>query len=260
VAEAAVSPLWLGVFAFALGAAIGSFLNVVIHRVPRGLSIVRPGSRCPDCGAPIRALSNLPILSYLWQRGRCRDCHARISPRYPAVEALCGLLFLALAFTRPIDLRLAIDAALGAALIAVAFIDVDHRIIPNAITLPGIPLGLLAAWLSPPPTLGESAAGLLVVGGMLYAVSFGYEVATKRVGLGMGDVKLMGMLGSFLGLESALGVLVMGSLLGLAQAGWLALRGRAGRLTQIPFGPALVIAALAHLFRSDWVAWLWGLP
>jgi leader peptidase (prepilin peptidase)/N-methyltransferase len=255
LAESAVSPLlsplWVGAVACALGAAVGSFLNVVIYRVPRGLSIVRPGSRCPQCGTPIRPLANLPILSYLWLRGRCLACGAHISLRYPAVEALCALLFLALALTRPIDARLGVDAALGAALIAVAFIDHDHRIIPNAITLPGIPAGLLASALAPPPAWTDALAGLLVLGGMLWAVSAGYERLTGRIGLGMGDVKLMAMLGSFLGLQGGLGVLVLGSLIGLAQAGVLAARGRAGRLTQIPFGPALAIAALAQLCGLD---------
>ncbi len=258
MADVAVSPLWFGSFAFALGAAVGSFLNVVIYRLPKGLSVVRPRSRCPQCGTPIRPLANLPILSYLWLRGRCFDCGTRISLRYPIVEGLTALLFLGLAFSRPLEPRLLIDCALGAALIAVAFIDHDHRIIPNAITLPGIPLGLCAALVAPPPSWQDALAGVGLVGGMLYALSFGYELLTGRIGLGMGDVKLVALLGSFFGLEPALGILVLASLLGLLQAGWLALRGRAGRLTQIPFGPPLVLAAIVHLFRPDLLALTMG--
>jgi leader peptidase (prepilin peptidase)/N-methyltransferase len=258
LADVAHPSFWLGAFAFAFGAAVGSFLNVVIYRVPRGLSIVRPGSRCPHCDTPIRPLRNLPLLSYAWLGGRCPDCGGRISPRYPLVEALTALLFTGLILGRPLEPRLLCDAALGAALIAVAFIDHDHRIIPNAITLPGIPLGLAAAALWPPPAWQEALAGLLGLGGLLWTISFGYERLTGRVGLGMGDVKLVALLGSFLGLEAALGILVLGSLLGLLQAGWLALHGRAGRLTQIPFGPPLCIAAIAHLFRPDLLAFVWG--
>lgn len=235
-------------FSAAIGACVGSFLNVVIHRVPRGESIVTPRSRCPECGAGIPGWANLPLLSYALLRGRCRGCGGTISLRYPLVEALAALLFVALLWTEPLGPRLLIEWALGAALIAVAFIDYDHQIIPNAITLPGIPLGIGCALLFPPPVWLDVLLGALLPGAMMWGIAAFYEWRSGRVGLGMGDVKLVAMLGAFLGIQPALGILVMGSLLGLAHGVVLiAVRG-GGRKTRIPFGPALAVAGLAHLF------------
>ncbi len=238
--------------AFAVGAAIGSFLNVVIHRLPRNKSIVRPASRCPSCESPIAWWANIPILSYLALRGRCFHCKARISARYPLVEALTGLLFVALFLHWGFAPQLPLTWGLSAALIAVIFIDAEHQIIPNEITFPGIPLGLACAWLLPtPPDIVDALLGLVIAGGMMWAVAAIYEWSTGRVGLGMGDVKLVAMLGCFLGLQAALGILVIGSFLGLGQALlMIAFRG-AGRLTRIPFGPALAVAGILHLFDSS---------
>lgn len=243
--------LGVAAFVFAVGTAVGSFLNVVIHRVPRGESIVRPRSRCPRCQQALPAWANVPLVSYAILRGRCRTCGAPISMRYPAVEALTGLLFLALVLWLPPGVRVLVSCALAAVLVAVAFIDFEHQIIPNAITLPGIPAGLLCAWLWPPPILSDALLGLVLAGGLMWAISAGYEWRTGRVGLGLGDVKLVAMLGSFLGLQAALGIMVLGSLLALVQALSLMALGRAGRKTRIPFGPALAIAGIAHLFRPD---------
>ncbi len=243
--------VWV-VTAFTFGAVIGSFLNVVIYRLPRDQSLVRPASRCPACEKPIAWWANVPLLSYLALRGRCFHCKARISYRYPAVEALTGLLFAALFVYWGFVPQLAVTWLLCAALIAVIFIDAEHQIIPNAITFPGIPLGLACAWLLPtPPDIVDALFGLFIAGGMMWAIAAAYEWATGRVGLGMGDVKLVAMLGCFLGLQAALGILVIGSFLGLGQAlAMIAFRG-AGRLTRIPFGPALAVAGVVHLFDPD---------
>ncbi|MCP5069367.1 MAG: prepilin peptidase, partial [bacterium] len=203
-----------------LGACIGSFLNVVIHRLPRGASLVWPGSHCPGCNAAIPWWANIPIVSYVALTGKCRSCSVSISSRYPLVEAATALLFAALTVralgsSAVVGPRLLVDWLLAATLIAVTFIDAEHQIIPNAITYPGIPLGLLLAWVAPPPGIVDALLGLTVAGGSMWALSAGYEWYSGRIGLGMGDVKLIAMLGSFLGLEAALGIMVLGSVIGL---------------------------------------------
>jgi leader peptidase (prepilin peptidase)/N-methyltransferase len=203
--------------AFVFGACIGSFLNVV-------------------------------IFSYALLLGRCRGCGARISPRYPLVEAATGLLFAALLAHGGLDWNLPVRWLLAAALLAIAFIDYEHHIIPNAITYPGIPLGLVVSFLLPVPDWREALAGVLIAGGMMWAISAFYQWRTGRVGLGMGDVKLVAMLGGFLGIQAALGIMVLGSLLGLVHGLVMIGVTGGGRHTQIPFGPALALAGIVHLF------------
>ena len=243
----------LTAFAFVLGACIGSFLNVVVWRLPRGESLVAPGSHCPACDAAIPFWANVPLLSYVLLRGRCRACRARISPRYPLIEALTGAVFAALLLAHGPSARLGVDWALAAALIAVAFIDIDHQIIPNAITLPGVAIGLLVSLVA--PQLGvdwrDALLGVVCIGGALWAISAGYEKASGKIGLGMGDVKLVAMLASFLGLEAALGVLILGSLVGIAYGVAILLWVRGGRNTRIPFGPALALAGLVFVFQPN---------
>jgi len=234
--------------AFAFGACIGSFLNVVIYRVPRDMSVVRPRSSCPHCEWVIPGWANVPVISYVLLLGRCRGCGARISPRYPIVEAVTGLLFVALLAHGGLDWQLPVRWALAAALLAVAFIDYEHHIIPNAITYPGIPLGLLLSFFLPAPDWREALAGVAIAGGMMWAISAFYQWRTGRVGLGMGDVKLVAMLGGFLGIQAALGTMVLGSLLGLVHGLVMIGVTRGGRHTQIPFGPALALAGIVHLF------------
>ncbi len=245
-------------FSATLGAVVGSFLNVVIHRLPRGESIVRPSSRCPDCGWAIPAWANVPVLSYVALAGRCRGCGARISLRYPIVEALTALLFAAVVLLEPLGLRLLGHWLLAAALVAVAFIDFEHQIIPNEITVPGMALGFGLSLLAPPPFWLDSLLGFALGGGLMWAVSAGYERLRGAIGLGMGDVKLVAMLGAFLGLEAALGTMVLGSLAGLVHGVILiGLRG-GGRQTRIPFGPALAAAGLAHVFEPHLLPRLLG--
>ncbi len=237
-------------FVVLFGAAVGSFLNVVIYRLPKGRSLIFPRSRCPHCDHAIPAWANLPVLSYLLLHGRCHHCQGSISPRYPLVEALTAGIFLGLFLRWGLDGRLLVYWPLGAGLIAITFIDLDHQIIPNAITLPGIVVGLACAvGLSFTPDLVDAALGAALVGGMMWGIAAFYEWRTGRIGLGLGDVKMMAMLGTFLGLEATLGVLILGSLLGLVQGLTLMALQRAGRLTRIPFGPALALAGIAHLFE-----------
>jgi leader peptidase (prepilin peptidase)/N-methyltransferase len=249
--DSAVSTPLLVSFAFALGACVGSFLNVVVWRLPRGESVVTPRSRCPGCKQPIPAWANLPLLSYVALRGRCRACGTRISLRYPLIEALTGALFAALLVAHGPSARLLVEWALAAALVAVIFIDIDHHIIPNSITLPGVALGLLLALFAPElgTSFRDALLGVLVIGGALWALSAGYERLRGQIGLGMGDVKLMAMLGAFLGLQGALGALLIGSLAGIAYGGVMIAAKGTGRYTHIPFGPALALGGLVFLFQ-----------
>src|SRR5262245_52151767 len=250
--EGVSTPL-LTSFAFALGACIGSFLNVVVWRLPRGESLVRPGSHCPGCGDAIPPWANVPLLSYLALRGRCRACGVRISPRYPLVEAITGAAFAAFLLAHGPGLRLLVDWALVAALIAVIFIDLDHHIIPNSITVPGIALGLVLALFAPQLSVPfpQALLGVAVLGGMLWALSAGYEWLRGQIGLGMGDVKLMAMLGAFLGLQGAMAALLVGSLFGLVYGGIMIAAKGTGRDTHIPYGPALAVGGLVLLFEPD---------
>ncbi|MFI5314929.1 MAG: prepilin peptidase [Myxococcota bacterium] len=254
--ELGLSTPALTAFAFVLGTCIGSFLNVVVWRLPRGESLVRPGSHCPGCGAAIPAWANVPLVSYLVLRGRCRGCRARISARYPLIEALTGAVFAALLWSHGPTPRLLVEWLLAAALIAVTFIDLDYQIIPNAITLPGVALGLVLSLVA--PQLGvdwrDALLGVVLVGGALWGISAGYEKLSGKIGLGMGDVKLVAMLASFLGLEAALGVLIVGSLVGLTYGIAMLIWIRGGRNTRIPFGPALAFAGLVFLFQPNLLA------
>lgn len=228
-----------------LGAMVGSFLNVVIHRVPRGESIVAPRSRCPACETQIASRDNLPILSWLALRGRCRHCAAPISVRYPVVEALTALTFLAVALTRGVDSDLAVELPFAAMLIAVAGIDLDHRIVPNRILLPAAVWALVAGAVL---HTGE-LPGLLIAG----AGSFLFLLVAALVrpgGMGMGDVKLAGTMGLYLGASVVPALLVAfsaGAGVGVA----IMLREGAGaRKRGLPFAPFLALGGLAGLLAG----------
>lgn len=249
--EVEVSLAWLVGGAFVFGACIGSFLNVVIWRLPRGESLLFPGSRCPGCEQPIPAWANVPILSYPALGGRCRSCRARISPRYPFVEALTGALFAALLYAHGPSARLLVEWALAAALVAVIFIDLDHYIIPNWITLPGIALGLVISVAA--PSLGvpfpDALRGVVLAGGAFWLIAEVYPRLRGKQGLGFGDVKLIAMLASLLGTYAAIGIIFLGSVIGLAYGIPKLVIERKGMDTRIPFGPGLAIAGLVFLFE-----------
>jgi len=234
--------VWAAYF-FGVGACVGSFLNVVIHRLPKKESLIRPGSRCPSCGSPIRWYHNIPIVGYLALGGKCADCGEKFSLRYPAVETLTGLIFVACFARFGVTVEAAVYMALSSALVAVVFIDIDHFIIPDAITLPGIPIGLLCAWLFLPLSITDAVIGMLVGGGILFIIAL---IAPQ--GMGGGDIKLLGMVGAFLGWKSALITIFLGSLVGSVGGiiGMIAL-GK-GRKSKIPFGPYLAVGALLAMF------------
>jgi len=230
-----------------VGAIFGSFLNVVAYRLPRGESLARPRSRCPQCQTPIKPYDNVPVLSWLALRGRCRRCRAPISARYPLVEAMTGALCAGVVLAKGPDADVLLGLALVLLLVPITLIDLDHRIIPNALTLLGAVVApALVALTAPDALLEHALAGAAAGGFFLLAV-----VAYPR-GMGMGDVKLAAVLGLFLGraVAPALFVaLIAGTLVGAAI---IARKGaHEGRKTAVPFGPFLAFGALVALFAGD---------
>jgi leader peptidase (prepilin peptidase)/N-methyltransferase len=237
--------------AFAFGATVGSFLNVCIRRLPAGESVVYPGSHCPGCGAPIRSRDNIPLLSYMLLRGRCRTCDAGIPLRYPLVETLTGIMLVLLYWRFGFSLALGVNAAFVAALIVVSFIDLDHQIIPDVISLPGIVVGIVCSAFGGWSALLTGLIGAAVGFGILYGVAVGYHALTGREGMGGGDIKLLAMIGAFLGWRGVLVTLIIGSLSGAVLGLTLiAVRGGDSRVP-IPFGPFLALGAVCALFFGD---------
>lgn len=250
-------PQWeIGVGIGVLGALIGSFLNVCIHRLPRGESVIHPGSRCPACGTPIRAFDNVPILSWLWLGGRCRACRAAIAVRYPAVEALNAAGYILIWYRFGSSVEALVYAAFYSSLLVVTFIDWDHQIIPNRITLPGIAIGLLSAATVLAGGFVDALLGTVLGGGLLYAVAVGSEWVLKKEGMGLGDVKLLAMIGAFLGWKAVLVTVFVGALSG-SVIGLTLLATRVKRRGEpIPFGPFLALGAVAALFAGpELIAW-----
>ena len=236
---------------FAFGTIIGSFLNVCIVRLPEGRSIVHPPSHCPACHAPVAWYDNVPIASYLMLGGRCRSCRVRISPAYVVVELLTGALAVALWERLGPSAAFAGYFAFAAALVTITFIDLDHRIIPDVISLPGIAVGLAFSLVSPLVTPLDALLGALGGGGVLLGVATAYQAIRGQEGMGGGDIKLLAMIGAFLGWQSVFVTLmvasVAGSLIGIA----LMIYQRADAKLAIPFGPFLACGALVHLFFGD---------
>ena len=252
----------LGIVAviFLLGVIVGSFLNVCIHRLPQGMSVVRPASHCPSCRTPLRAWDNVPLLSFLALRGRCRYCNIAISWRYPLVEGMNGLAYGLAVVRFGLEPATLVYAWLLSALIVVTFIDLDHQIIPNEVTLPGLPLGLCAAATVLPISWVDSVAGAVVGAGILFVVVWVSPYLFGREGMGMGDVKLLGMLGAFLGWKATLLTLLLGSLSGAVVGIVLMATKRIARSEPIPFGPFLAIGAvLALFFGEELITWYSGL-
>ena len=272
LAPAALADGWpLLSVAFALGACIGSFLNVCIHRLPAEESIVRPGSRCPQCATPIAWYDNVPVLSWLWLRARCRRCGGAIGVRYPLVELGTGLLAVAALFAFGPSAQAAVAFAFAAALLLVSVIDLDHRFIPDEVSLPGVLVGLALAFVVGHPTPRDAALGAALGGGILWLVAWTYERVTGVEGMGLGDVKLLAMIGAFLGWQAIPSILVIASVTGsvaglavmlsaggrerrarvvrrLGRRALLPFMRRTARRTEIPFGPFLAFGALLLLF------------
>ena len=251
----------LQIAAFVFGACIGSFLNVCIYRIPAALSIVHPGSSCPHCGYAIPFYDNIPILSYLLLRGKCRRCHAKISPRYAMVETLGGLFALACLLRFGPTLPAGIYFIFIAVLLVVTFIDIDHRIIPNRISLPGIPIFFVLSLLLPDVTPLESALGILAGGGILWVVAKTYFWLKKIDGMGLGDVKLLAMIGPVVGWRGVLFTIFIASAVGTLVGVIHMVRSRQLSLKlAIPFGPFLSIGAILYLFfGTELIYWYFSL-
>jgi leader peptidase (prepilin peptidase)/N-methyltransferase len=245
----------LNCFVFIFGATIGSFLNVCIFRLPAETSIVKPPSQCPYCHHPIRYRDNIPLISFIILRGKCRDCGGKISWRYPLVELITALLALLLFLKFGPTLTFLTFFIFTAVLIVIAFIDLDHQIIPDILTLPGIPIFFLAAiflvdipwklpWL-------EALLGLLIGGGVLFTIAFLYELITKREGMGGGDIKLLAMIGGFLGWKSLIFILLFSSFSGAIVGVTAMIIKKQDMKYAIPFGPFLSAAAVAYPFWGD---------
>lgn len=234
-----------------VGAVVGSFLNVVIARLPRGESVVRPSSRCPICGAAIRWHDNIPVVSFLALGGRCRDCGVSIPWRYPVVEAVTAALFAVAAWTSRSTADVIIACIFLATLVAVTVIDLEHQIIPDRITLPGVALGFLSSFLGTRVSWLDSLLGILAAGGILFAV-----IVLSGGGMGGGDMKLGAMMGAFLGYKLALLALFVAVVLGGAVALALLATGIRKRKDPIPFGPFLAAAsAFTVLCGEPLVTW-----
>jgi len=238
----AMAALLAGTF----GLAIGSFLNVVAYRLPRLESLVRPRSRCPQCQTQIRSRDNIPVLGWLLLRGRCRDCGTPISARYPLVEAATALLCALVVVVKGVEPEALLGIAFVLLLVPITLIDLEHRIIPNKLTLLGAVVGLLLVGLLFPDHLDESLIAAAAAGGFFLVAALVYPA-----GMGMGDVKLAAVMGIFLGRAVAPAIfvaLLAGSLIGVAL---IARHGAAARKRGIPFGPWLALGGLVALFVGD---------
>jgi len=257
--------LLLEIFSFILGAIVGSFLNVCIFRIPREKSIVRPGSSCPGCSSPIRFYDNIPLMSYLVLRGKCRKCGEPISIRYPAVELLTALFFAGIAWRFGLSVDAAAALVFACILVVISFIDLEFQIIPDIFSLGGLVLGLLLSFLRTTPFFGQellvpfgslpailqSLLGVLLGGGILYAIARLYEVVRKAEGMGGGDIKLLAMIGAFCGITGVVFSLVAGSIVGALVGLPLMLIKGQGTKYAVPFGPFLSLGALLYVYAGN---------
>lgn len=252
---------WFGdIFSLVFGLAIGSFLNVCIYRIPEKRSIVRPPSSCPHCGERIRFYDNIPLVSYLFLLGKCRYCRRAISWQYPLVEALTGALSLFLYSRYGWSFQYLFTLAFGATLVTISFIDLNHQIIPDILSLPGILAGWAVSFFFPNGFWFDSLIGSAAGGGALLLVAFIYEHLTGREGIGGGDIKLLTMIGAWMGWRALPLILLMSSLTGaVIGAVFLLLAGK-GYRTRIPFGPFLSLGAMLYLFWGPQLTrWYFGL-
>jgi len=244
-----LTSFWIDLIVFVVGLCIGSFLNVVIVRLPNRESIVFPASKCPNCGYKLRWWENIPLISFILLRGKCSKCSAPISIRYPIVELLTAILSVCLWFRYHFNIYMFLGYLYFiSALIAIFFIDLEHHIIPDVISLPGILIGILMFSIVQGLSPKDSLIGALVGAGLFELIRLGYFFITKREGMGFGDVKLMGMIGAFLGWLYIPIVIFFSALIGTCYALLLMFLNRAKRDTRIPYGPFLAIAALIALF------------
>lgn len=240
------------VFIILIGLAWGSFLNVVIYRLPAGMSLIRPSSSCPRCRSPIKPYDNIPVLSYLLLRGRCRSCGGRISPVYPLVEMLTALSFFLLSFRFPLSVHFVAACLFSSGLIILGMIDFFHQIIPDEITMPGLALALIYSLFRPDLGLRQALVGAVSGALFLLFIYGAYFFLRKKEGLGMGDVTMMLFVGAFLGWRQAFFTLILASFSGALVGAFLLLWKKKDLQYALPFGTFLAPAA--------YIALLWGEP
>lgn len=260
--------LLVAIYVALFGLIVGSYLNVVVYRLPLGLSTVRPRSRCPGCGSLIRARDNVPVLSFLVLRGRCRTCGTPISWRYPLVEATAGALFVACLLRFGLAPQFLVAVVFACLMLVLGLIDYDHMILPDRITLPGIAVGILLQPLLPWARLGEGpwwamaggALGAALGYGVLWAIAEAWYRLRGEEGMGLGDAKMLALIGAFLGWKGALLAMFAGTLSG-SLVGIVAMRwGGQGWKTKLPFGAFLALGGLIALFAGEAiVTWYAGL-
>ena len=241
---------------FVLGLCIGSFLNVCIYRLPLGKSLVTPGSSCPNCGSPIRFYDNIPLVSYIILGGKCRTCRTSFSCRYPLVELMTGLLAVAVWIRFGWHPESLVFFFFCSCLLVITFIDIDHRIIPDVISLPGIVIGLASSLLIRHLDWQASLAGIAAGGGSLLAVALIYRTLTGKEGMGGGDIKLLAMIGAFTGWRGVLFTVFTASAAGTLVGLVLMIKAGKNMKLAVPFGPFLALGAITYLFFGDFlIAW-----
>ncbi len=247
-----MDPLILAI-SMIFGAIVGSFLNVVILRLPEeNGSVVFPPSHCPRCKTPLSWSENIPLISYIVLRGRCGHCHVPISLQYPVVELLLSVLTASVVYRFGLTITAAGFFLFCAALIVIIWIDFHHQIIPDVISLPGIGIGFVFSFFSTFISWQDSLIGLLVGGGILYTIALVYLLLRKQEGMGGGDIKLLAMIGAFLGWQSLPFVIFISSITGSVVGLLAMIQQKKGGNTRIPFGPFLSCSALVYLFfRND---------
>ncbi len=252
--------IYLAIFIF--GLCIGSFLNVCIYRIPDESKSVNQPSRsiCLNCGYTLKFYDNIPILSYIWLKGRCRQCQAPISWRYPLVELLTGLGAISIFIKSGLAPETLIYFIFIACLLVITFIDLDHRIIPDVITLPGIPVFFVMAMAVPDVTLKDSLIGLLIGGGSLWAVALIYKFFTGKDGMGGGDIKLLAMMGVLIGWQGVLFTIFVSSAIGSVTGLSIMLVQKGNLKLAVPFGPFLAIGAISFIFfGQEIIYWYFNL-
>jgi leader peptidase (prepilin peptidase) / N-methyltransferase len=251
-----ISYWFLLALVFLFGLCIGSFLNVCIYRIPESKSIVSPGSMCPGCGNPVKFYDNIPVLSFIVLRGKCRNCNEPISLRYPVVELLTGVFAVSVFLKFGAGMEAPVYFLFIATLLVITFIDIDHRIIPDVISLPGIVLFFIASLAIPAISIKDSVIGILAGGGILFVIAELYLRITGKEGMGGGDVKLLAMIGALIGWQGVLFTIFASSLIGtIIGIMFMLVQGKNLKLA-IPFGPFLSIGAVVYVFfGNEFINW-----
>lgn len=243
--------LTYALFAFVFGLVVGSFLNVCICRLPREESVVSPPSHCPHCSYLIKWYDNIPLFSYLLLRGKCRGCGVHISLQYPLVELLNGILALLLFLRFGLTPAFLVFFLFCSALVVITFIDIEHQIIPDEISLGGIVIGFVLSFVLKEPGWLDSLIGILLGGGSLLLVAYGYQFLTGKEGMGGGDIKLLAMMGAFLGWKSVPFILFASSMVGSIIGISIMLLQKKDSKLAIPFGPYLAFGAVLYIFYGQ---------